>query len=143
MFNFLVIMKTSEEILIEKYHSFKQAWSLNPVDSRYKTMVLDAMHEYAKSKNKELEDLFDLAHKANLRAIEIYQKGKHLPPNIIPDQTDMVLYLIGVIDKQNKVIDFLKENGEDFITEIEVERYGFKDVTAKSINDILKEKGLL
>lgn len=66
-------------------------------------------------RNDELEGLFDLRWKADMKAIKIWQKetGRDL---VWPDHTDMVVWLIKKLDTANNKIKKLqqyKDNIED------------------------------
>jgi len=67
-----------------------------------------------KDRIAELEQIFDLSYKADMRAIKMWRKG-HPERNLtVPDKTDMVIWLLERLDKfestlQEEIVEHLSE----------------------------------
>ena len=123
-------MQSDAQLAADKYHCVEckegqEAETKIMSDLYFETRVLlgkrsgeaeekDKEIDSLKDRIAELEQIFDLSYKADMRAIKMWRKG-HPERNLtVPDKTDMVIWLLERLDKfdstlQEEIVEHLSE----------------------------------
>lgn len=110
--------KTAEGLLKSKVDELSQHngsyASYKHTDQEWKDMMIEAMEEHASNQTaslrKEIEERelsYQLRHAADVRAIKIWQE-KTSKKMTLPDQADLCVFLMGLIEERDKEIERLK-----------------------------------